>query len=119
MSFKGHKHTEETKRKMGLSQLGEKNHSWKNGRRKCKRGYVMLLRPKHPFATLKGYVMEHRILMEEMIGRYLKPEEVVHHINNNTSDNRMENLILFANQKEHIEYHRLMKDKLCLGQILS
>jgi len=100
--------SKETKRKIGNAQLREKNHNWKNGRRKCKRGYVMLLKPEHPFATLKGYVMEHRILMEEMLGRYLEPGEVVHHINGITNDNRKENLMLFINQNMHIKHHQLL-----------
>ena len=110
-NFLGRKHTKETKRKMRLAQLGEKNHNWKNGRRKCKRGYIMLLKTEHPFAILKGYVMEHRLVMEKSIGRYLYPYEVVHHINGITDDNRIENLILFKNQKEHIEHHHQLLKK--------
>lgn len=69
----------------------------------------MLLKPNHPFATLKGYVMEHRILMEIFLDRYLEPCEIVHHINGITNDNRIENLQLFVNQNEHEKYHQSLK----------
>lgn len=52
------------------------------------------------YNLIKGE-LEHRIVVEKFIGRKLKPKERVHHINSNKKDNRIENLILFKNQKEH------------------
>ncbi|CDZ88936.1 HNH endonuclease (fragment) [Rhodococcus ruber] len=43
--------------------------------------------------------------MEEHLGRYLQPGEVVHHINRNKTDNRIDNLGLFASQSEHMKHH--------------
>ena len=57
-------------------------------------GYVLIWKPEHPFCNSTGYIMEHRFVMEQHIGRYLKQGEVVHHINKNKSDNRVENLEL-------------------------
>lgn len=37
-------------------------------------------------------ILEHRKIMEEYIGRELTKKEVVHHINGNSEDNRIENL---------------------------
>lgn len=48
---------------------------------------------------------EHRIVAEQMLGRPLKPGEVVHHIDENKRNNSPENLMVFASQKEHAAYH--------------
>lgn len=50
-------------------------------------------------------VFQHRYIMEQHIGRKLKRNEVVHHINHNKIDNQIKNLKLFKNQAEHIHTH--------------
>ena len=59
----------------------------------------------HPFADKNGFVFEHRLVVEAYIKRYLKPKEIVHHINEIKGDNMIENLMLFKNQKEHTKFH--------------
>jgi hypothetical protein len=54
-------------------------------------GYVKIWEPTHPRAT-RGWILEHRWLMEQKLGRLLEPQEEVDHINSNRSDNRPENL---------------------------
>lgn len=68
-------------------------------------GYVLLKRPGHILANKQGYVPEHRLVMEAHLGRPLLPEEVVHHENGDTQDNRVENLQVFRNQGAHLSYH--------------
>jgi len=84
-----------------------KNHpNWKGGKRKHTEGYIEIKVKDHPYANSNGYVMEHRYIMEQHIGRYLKREESIHHINGNKTDNRIENLELFSNNSEHThKYH--------------
>jgi hypothetical protein len=86
---------------------GEDNPRWKGGRMNSN-GYVMVLRPDHPHAGVKGYVSEHRLVMEAHLGRRLNRSEVVHHRNHDKTDNRIENLELFADNREHkrIEHQR-------------
>jgi transposase len=59
-------------------------------------GYIQVLLPNHPRADKSGYVPEHTLVMENHIGRYLKKNEVVHHINGVKGDNRIENLRLMT-----------------------
>lgn len=52
-----------------------------------------------------GYILEHRLIMENYLGRKLTKNEVVHHINGNQRDNRIENLLIFKNRSEHSLLH--------------
>lgn len=51
---------------------------------------------------------EHRMVMENYLGRKLLDTEIVHHINHNKLDNRIENLRVLT-QSEHAKYHRSLK----------
>lgn len=74
--------------------------------------YIYIYKPEHPHAigTRKLYVAEHRLIMEDYIGRYLTKNEIVHHKNEITTDNRIENLQLMTNS-EHIKLHKLNKKR--------
>lgn len=50
-------------------------------------------------------VPEHRMIMEELIGRSLESGEIVHHINGNPLDNSLDNLKLLPDQASHRKEH--------------
>lgn len=61
----------------------------------------MVRNPSHPRARQNGYVLEHILVAEAMMGRPLLPGEEVHHINEIRDDNRPENLKVYASHQEH------------------
>jgi hypothetical protein len=81
--------------------------------------------PEHPSATKNGYVLLHRIVMENHLGRLLEPDEDVHHIDEDPYNNSVGNLEVVPH-KEHASQHaksrgRLMVDLCCpwCGEIFS
>lgn len=52
-----------------------------------------------------GPNFSHRVIAEKKLGRKLKPEEVVHHIDEDKSNNDLDNLIVFATKADHTSYH--------------
>ena len=80
-----------------------------NGRTHNSAGYI-LIKPKGEKrlgSTKYGYIYEHRYIMEQHLGRQLKSNEIIHHINGKPDDNRIENLCLIKSQKEHLKFHRV------------
>ncbi len=85
---------------------GKRSCNWKGGRRKDRTGYVQVWMPEHPNASKTGrgsyrkgkggYILEHRLVMSNHLGRPLKNHETVHHKNAIRHDNRIENLELMT-----------------------
>lgn len=109
IAHRGKKLSEEQRK--AISERNSCNYNGLNGYGHTKiqnRGYVLTYVPRHPRAHKDGYVMFHTVMMERHIGRYLSDDEVVHHINHDRQDNRIENLQLMK-KKDHMSMH--MKER--------
>ena len=108
--WKNKKRSFKTNRKISKTLLGKysgiKHPRWNGGKYKRKDGYIVIYSPNHPKIKKNPYILEHILVMEKYLGRYLKPEERVHHINNKRADNRIENLRLFSTNSEHCIFHQ-------------
>jgi len=87
--------------------VGPNNPSWRGGRHIDKSGYVLVWMPDHPNAR-RGYVREHRLVMEKELGRLLEPQEIVHH-KRGKQNNAPENLRLYKSNAEHLAEELLGK----------
>lgn len=101
--------TEESERSFHAKMSGPSNPAWKGGATyRTRKGHypssIRYVRCPVEFASMArkdGYVMEHRLIMAQHLGRPLLRSEVVHHVNHEPTDNRLENLQLFASNGEH------------------
>lgn len=89
--------------KRGLK--GERNPNWKGGVKPHAAGYV------YEWAPGRGHLLQHRLVMERVLGRPLAPGENVHHKNGIRDDNRPENLELWA--KHQPAGQRAVEQKHC------
>ena len=98
-SYPSHKRRYCSKKCAYLARTGAKSWRWKGGVRRdgdYNRVYV---------GTNK-YVPEHRLIMEKHLGRKLNKDEVVHHVNGDKKDNRLENLRVL-NIASHSHFHNM------------
>lgn len=88
---------------------GSESYAWKGGRRVDTYGYVKLKKPGHPFSDSTGYVREHLFVVTEVFGEAYVREQggVVHHINGNKQDNRIENLLI-CTLSENAKFNQML-----------
>lgn len=100
----GRKHSKESILKMRRAHLGILNHNWRGGIWHHSQGYICQSAPDHPFrmGSGGGYVLQHRLIAESCLKRFLQPSECVHHINRIRNDNRPENLMVYVNRGVHL-----------------
>lgn len=84
---------------------GKNHHNWTGGRLKNSYGYIHVLKRGNPMANRHGYILEHRFVMSDHLGRKLDASEHVHHINGIKDDNRIENLQLIS-PSAHMSLHK-------------
>ena len=79
-------------------------------KKKIKAGYVLIYKPDHKYSqTKKGWIFEHRAVVEDFLKRRLKFGECIHHISKNKKNNKIENLMVFKSYKEHSSFHNKVK----------
>lgn len=90
---------------------GPKNHRWKGGRSIASNGYVLIRVGKdHHLADVRGYAYEHRLNAEKMLGRRLRPGEIVHHMDGVKTNNATSNLVVYPDRAHHYAAHRKRTD---------
>jgi len=100
---------------ISCARTGERSHFWKGGRFKHPNGYILVrLTPDHTFYSMADshhLVPEHRLVIAEQIGRFLRDDEIVHHKNGIKDDNRLENLELLDRHLHHTGYNAPQPDQ--------
>ena len=75
-------------------------------------GYVLVYKPDHPRAIRsggeKGFVYEHVLVAEKKLGRYIRDDEEVHHLDLNRANNLPRNLIVLS-AAAHIQLHSWLR----------
>jgi len=97
-------------RKRNIDIAGSKNPNYKGGRRADKDGYILVMEPTHPDRRYHGYVLEHRLFVEQYLKLRLTKNDIVHHKNGIRSDNRLINLDLLS-KSDHDNLHNATRNK--------
>lgn len=87
--------------------IREQASNWKGGQA-IKDGRAYVFHPGHPHANQRGYIRRSHCVIEQELGYFPKPNEVVHHINGNPMDDRIENLAIY-DRRDHPKLHAQMK----------
>ena len=89
-------------------QTGKFSRNWKGGRYFKKKDGVVVYQPLHP-RSRGGVVLEHLLIAEKALGKYLPEGIVIHHCDGNKTNNNNNNLVVCENQAYHVLLHRRLK----------
>jgi hypothetical protein len=123
---KGHKHSAETKKKLSLLKMGKNNPMYgkkfsnshkhklsiagkrqlKDGNNNWKGGIIKTGKYLKEYTSKQKYTLLHRAIVERFIGRKLLSSEIVHHIDENTSNNDISNLEIMSRAKHASIHHK-------------
>jgi hypothetical protein len=88
----------------GHNSKGPTHPNWRGGKYVNSQGYVLIWTPGHHRADANGYVPEHILVMEKVLGRPILYPEAIHHFGAR-HDNDPGKLMLFKTNGIHIAYH--------------
>ena len=98
---------------MNPNQNGDKNPNWKGGRRINKAGYVDVRCPDHPRANPNGYIPEHILIAEKVLGRHITKFIKVHHVDEDRTNNKNSNLVICTESLHRLIHNRMRALKEC------
>jgi hypothetical protein len=90
-----------------IRKKGSESKSWKGGRNIHMGGYIRIHEPTHKWAGRNGYVRETRIIIERVLGKDQPYGSVMHHFDENKSNNNHCNLVLCQDDN----YHKLLHQR--------
>ena len=91
-----------------LDRFGKNAPRWKGGKTIDNHGYVRIYMPDHPSSNSRGYIFEHVLIVETVLGKQLPHGAKIHHVNERRNDNRNSNMVAC----EGNAYHKLLHQKL-------
>lgn len=101
----------------------QQNYFSRTPKRPTYNGYILTKKaPTNPRARADGYLFEHVLVAEKKLGRPLRKEEIVHHIDHVKGNNAPSNLYIFSSKRDHMNCHRSLEiagiQQLHRGQIV-
>jgi hypothetical protein len=89
--------------------FGDLHPNWKGGVKATAQGYRVALRKGHPRSTKDGYVLEHILIAEKALGKFLPEGSEVHHVDEKRSNNASNNLVICQDHAYHHLLHTRMR----------
>jgi len=90
----------------GHNNRGSASPNWNGGKTISGSGYIQVLRKNHPKTNQKGYVTEHILITEKVLGKPLPTKAKIHHVDGNRLNNNKDNLVICQDTAYHALLHR-------------